>query len=127
MNKVIGVKISKEVERLVKERVSPTNQPYTFLIHGVTGHGYDLFTTAHIAFEKIKKWAEREGAEVTLLHDEYQAIADGNMEKIEGKPLEYQLYKRQNALTKNQSQGFLKIEITDPAARIMEQIIRGGK
>ena len=127
MNKVIGVKISKEVERLVKERVTPGYQPYTFLIRGVTGHGYDLFTTAHIAFEKIKKWAEREGAEVALLHDEYQAIADGNMEKTEGKPLEYQLYKRRAALTRYQSKGFLKIEVTDPAARIMEQIIRSGK
>ena len=124
MNKILGTKISKEVERLVKDRVSITNEPYTFLIKGVTGHGYDLYTTAHISFNKIKKWAEREGAQVTLIHDEYKRLVDDNLKNIEHLPLEYRLYKERKTSSKNQSNGYLKIEVTDPAARIMEHVIQ---
>ena len=90
MNKVMGVKMSKEVERLVKDRMCALPEPYKFNIKGKSGMGYDRGKSAEITFRKIKKWAEREGAEVNLIKD-YDAI--------------------------------LVIEVTDPCARIIENIL----
>lgn len=68
------MKISKRVEQLIRERLSLAERPYEFKLVGVAGNGYDRMTSVHLAFEKIKKWAEREGSEVQLIHDEYEAI-----------------------------------------------------
>ena len=73
MNKVMGVKMSKEVERLVKDRMGVLPEPYKFNIKGKSGMGYDRGKSAEITFSKIKKWAEREGAEVNLIND-YDAV-----------------------------------------------------
>ena len=126
MNKIQGMKVSKEVEKLIKERFLIGDNPYEFIIKGVTGHGYDLYTTAHIALKKVEKWAIREGAEVRLIRDQYKEIANGSLEDIKELPLELRLSRLKNAGSKGQSKGYLLIEVTDPAARIMEYIIREG-
>ena len=117
------MKVSKEVERLIKERLSLADKPYEFRIYGVVGNGYDLYTTAHITFEKVQKWALREGAEVRLIKDEYEKILKGSMSEIKDLPIEHRLSRQKKAESKNQSKGYLLIEVTDPAARIMESII----
>lgn len=61
MNTFWGMKISKRVEQLIRERMSLAEHPYEFKLVGVAGNGYDRMTSVHLAFEKIKKWAEREG------------------------------------------------------------------
>ena len=122
MNKVAGVKISKEVEKLISERVELGSNPYEFEIRGVTGYGYDLQTTAHIAYEKIKKWVERSGGEIYLNKDEYENILQANLKRLENKTLLQRVTGHREACQKGQSQGYLLVEIYDPAARIIEKI-----
>lgn len=117
MNTFWGMKVSKKVEKLIRERMSITDLPYEFKLVGVAGNGYDHLTTAHLAFDKIKKWAEREGAEVQLVQDKYEEILDESLKKRSP----YSNYFR--AASKGQSKGYLLVEITDPCARIIEGML----
>lgn len=114
------MKISKRVEQLIRERMSLAEHPYEFKLVGVAGNGYDRMTSVHLAFEKIKKWAEREGSEVQLIHDEYEAILKKETKNRSPVP-DYKNYRR--ATYKGQSKGYLLVEITDPCARIIEGMI----
>lgn len=113
---VLGMKMPKQIELLTKERVTILHEPWMFKISGVTGYGKSLSETAHIFFDKLKEWAEREGSEVNLIQDRFSEIYK-----------ELPLKQRVKAATRNkgQSYGYLKVEITDPCARIIELIIKG--
>ena len=118
MNSVLGIKISKQLEKLIKERVMTTNEPYVFKIVGVTGFGNDRMSSAHSTLEKLKKWAEREGAEVTLFKDKYKEILDEAMKNRS------KFASITKTSYKGQSKGYLLVEITDPAARIIEYLLQ---
>lgn len=113
-NKVLGISIPKNIELLIKNRMYIINEPYMFKIIGVSGHGYSLSESAHKLYEKVKIWAEKEGAEVNLIQDHYSDI-------YKDLPIKNRI--RSILQGKGQTKGFLKIEITDPAARILEHII----
>ncbi|MGG2114037.1 hypothetical protein ABFY60_27015 [Lysinibacillus pakistanensis] len=69
MKNLAGLEVSNLIFETIEKRVEVSKtEPYVFIIHGVNAVGGKL-NSAHLAFEKIKKWAVSKGAEVNLIEE----------------------------------------------------------
>lgn len=101
--------VSKCIEKLIKTKVTLINEPFTIRIKGTPGGGYDSQESAYAAYEKLKVWAENLGASVDIICDKYGEI--------------YSECVRNNRRLRGLGSGYMLIEITDPALRIIEDVI----
>lgn len=74
MNSVLGMNIPNELMRLILDRMELVDHPYYFRLKGKSGMGYTRNHSAHIAYHKVKRWANQKGAEVMLIQDRGDAI-----------------------------------------------------
>jgi hypothetical protein len=113
-NMVLGVKMPRRIELLVKERVTIIEEPYMFKIIGSSGVKTSHSESAHSLFDHLKRWAEEGGSEVRIIKDRYSEIHQS---------LPVKQRTNFSTFSKGQSKGYLKVEITDPSARILESIL----
>lgn len=67
MKKIAGLEVSNAIFKLIEDSVLVDNEaPYLFAIYGVNCYG-GAYNNANTRLEKIKKWAEKRGAEVTVI------------------------------------------------------------
>lgn len=89
------MQVTKQVEKIIQMKVRHTGI-YQVSIKGTSGGGCTAYGSAFIAFEKLKTWAEKLGAEVTLTGDTFSS----------------------------KKAGVLIVEITDPAMCFIEEILK---
>lgn len=100
------VNTPKYIAALILSRVQiKTDAPWQFRIRGKAGGSTSRQESAHIAWAKIRTWAERIGAETALLEDEFAQFYASDIKAPLG-------------------QRCLVVEITDPAARIIEDLLQ---
>lgn len=90
--------MNKRIEKLITERIKPEGAPYYFRIKGVSGPNNSAYGSAVSTYEHVKAWAEKQGAEVEIIKNYFPDV-------------------------KRQKDGYLLIEVTDPAAWQIEQKI----
>jgi hypothetical protein len=88
--------VPKAIERLIADRINYHFGPYEYLIIGKSGGSISREESAEITFNKLKEWAERQGAEARIIKRTYNKY--GTLQ-------------------------FLTVEITDPAARHIDRIL----
>ncbi|MFS0783312.1 hypothetical protein [Bacillus sp. 1P06AnD] len=71
MKSAIGMNVPKRIEVLTKDRLTIVNEPYYFKIQCAIGDEEIKSKSAHVAFDRLKEWAETEGAHITLIKDRY--------------------------------------------------------
>lgn len=91
--------VSKRLQSIIERHVSQAPAPYDFYIEAPSAGGRTAVENTSSAYTQLKVWAERMGAEVKLKHDTFAG----------GKT------------------GHLVVEITDPAAQLLEALILRGQ
>lgn len=90
--------MNKKMEKLIKDRIQADAAPYYFRVKGKQGPQYSCYGSALATFEHVKAWAEKKGAQVEIVKNYFMDV-------------------------KRQRDGFLLIEVTDPAAWEIEEKI----
>ncbi|WP_419962202.1 hypothetical protein [Psychrobacillus sp. BM2] len=88
------MRISKQIIKVIQTKVTHSDI-YQIKIKGTPGGGCTAYGSAFIAFEKLKTWAEKLGAEVILVGDTFT----------------------------HKKSGVLIVEITDPAMCYIEKVL----
>lgn len=101
------------IQEIIFTKLTPLPEPYTYKLRGTYGGTVNTYQSATAALDKLTKWAERVGAEVKVVRDEFKEISNS-----------LKAWKSGNVKHRR-----IIIEITDPASKAIDELIvrfRGG-
>lgn len=95
--------VTKKIEKIIQTKVTLTDDPFVIRIKGTPGGGKSTQESAYAAYEHLKSWAVKLGADFDCVKDTYDVYA------------------------KEKYRQYILVEITDPALQTIENILQDAR
>lgn len=116
----LAARAPKYIRVLVGDRVRRAPGPYLYSLVGRSGNGVSIDQSASATWEKLQKWATRIGSEAQITDDQYANWYAGKYGRVHlHKGARFRNIDGGRRLTDCR----LMVEISDPAAQIIDAIL----